>query len=139
MTRMPAKTFGHGSPRAPDPAHRPQDRTAKASLPPSRLSIVQRCAAPAVARRRSSTPNTLKRRGKERGPEAGFDIPWPCPRSTGQGHFILNLNLVEIVMNEKDQSDLELQIIELGDAKELTMGIQAPVHAEDNPLVFGRK
>lgn len=38
-------------------------------------------------------------------------------------------------MNEMSQAQLETQIVELGDAKELTMGIPAEVYAEDNPLV----
>jgi Family of unknown function (DUF5974) len=42
-------------------------------------------------------------------------------------------------MNEKPQSELELQVVELGDAKELTMGIPAQVHAEDNPTMQARK
>lgn len=41
-------------------------------------------------------------------------------------------------MNEQAQSDLELQVVDLGDAKEVTMGIPAPVFAEDNPVVQGR-
>lgn len=41
-------------------------------------------------------------------------------------------------MNEKSQAELELQVVELGDAKELTMGLPAPYFAEDNPLIIGR-
>ena len=41
-------------------------------------------------------------------------------------------------MNEKSQPELELQVVELGDAKELTMGIPVPQFAEDNPQVQGR-
>lgn len=41
-------------------------------------------------------------------------------------------------MNEKTQSELELQVVELGDAKEVTMGIPAPKYAEDNLQVQGR-
>jgi hypothetical protein len=44
-------------------------------------------------------------------------------------------------MNDTTQTELqpELQWVDLGDAKELTQGIPAQVHAEDNPLVFARK
>ncbi|WP_231512324.1 rubrivinodin family lasso peptide [Paucibacter sp. KBW04] len=38
-------------------------------------------------------------------------------------------------MNEKSQTELELQVVVLGDAKELTMGVPAPYFAEDNPLI----
>lgn len=40
-------------------------------------------------------------------------------------------------MNEKPQAELELelQIVELGDAKQLTMGIPAQEHSEDNPAL----
>ena len=43
-------------------------------------------------------------------------------------------------MNEKPQSELELevQVVDLGDAKEVTMGIPALVYAEDNESVPGR-
>lgn len=41
-------------------------------------------------------------------------------------------------MNEKTQSELEVQVVELGDAKEVTMGIFAPVYAEDNPDLQGK-
>lgn len=41
-------------------------------------------------------------------------------------------------MNEQAQSDLELQVVDLGDAKETTMGIPAPSFSEDNPVVPGR-
>jgi hypothetical protein len=46
----------------------------------------------------------------------------------------------EFVMNEKPQSELELelQVVDLGDAKELTMGIPAMVYAEDNLTLPGR-
>jgi hypothetical protein len=44
-------------------------------------------------------------------------------------------------MNEKSQSEqkLDLEIVDLGDAKELTMGIPAQVHLEDNPALPARK
>lgn len=51
---------------------------------------------------------------------------------------LLNLNLKEFIMNQQAQSDLELQVVDLGDAKEVTMGIPAPAFAEDNPVVQGR-
>jgi len=35
-------------------------------------------------------------------------------------------------MNETTQTDLELQIVELGDAKELTMGQPALINTEEN-------
>ena len=54
---------------------------------------------------------------------------------SGSGQSILNLRLKEYVMNEKSQAELELQIVELGDAKELTMGIPAQEHSEDNPAL----
>ncbi|MBT9495433.1 MAG: lasso RiPP family leader peptide-containing protein [Paucibacter sp.] len=41
-------------------------------------------------------------------------------------------------MNEKSQSELEPQIVELGDAKELTKGFPDIAYAEDNPTVQGR-
>lgn len=47
-------------------------------------------------------------------------------------------------MNEKSQSELELElelqpeIVDLGDAKELTMGIPAMVYAEDSATLPGR-
>lgn len=41
-------------------------------------------------------------------------------------------------MNEKTQSELELQVVELGDAKEVTMGLYAPVYAEDNVDIQGK-
>lgn len=41
-------------------------------------------------------------------------------------------------MNAKPQSELELQVVELGDAKEVTMGVLAPVYAEDNPQIQGK-
>jgi hypothetical protein len=44
-------------------------------------------------------------------------------------------------MNEKSQSEqkLDLEIVDLGDAKDLTMGIPAQVHLEDNPALLARK
>ena len=41
-------------------------------------------------------------------------------------------------MNQNAQPELEPQVVELGDAKEVTMGMVAPVYAEDNPLVQGK-
>ena len=54
---------------------------------------------------------------------------------TGPGQSALNCNVKETVMNEKPQAEMELQIVELGDAKELTMGIPAQEHSEDNPAL----
>lgn len=45
----------------------------------------------------------------------------------------------EFVMNDKPHTDLDLQVVDLGDAKELTKGIQAPQFAEENPLVQGKR
>jgi len=44
-------------------------------------------------------------------------------------------------MNEKSQSEqkLDLEIVDLGDAKDLTMGVAAQVHLEDNPTIFAKK
>ena len=39
-------------------------------------------------------------------------------------------------MNEK--SHPELEVVELGDAKELTMGIHSPAFAEEDPQVQGK-
>jgi hypothetical protein len=49
--------------------------------------------------------------------------------------------LKEFVMNDKSQTELqpELQVVDLGDAKVVTQGIPALVHAEDNPQVLARK
>ena len=41
-------------------------------------------------------------------------------------------------MNEKLQSELALDVVDLGDAKELTMGIIDPLHHEDSPQSPGR-
>ena len=38
-------------------------------------------------------------------------------------------------MDKTSQPELEPQVVELGDAKELTMGIPNQVNSEDNPLV----
>jgi hypothetical protein len=50
-----------------------------------------------------------------------------------QGQSDLNLNLKEFVMNEK--SELEMEVVELGDAKEMTMGIPALINPEDNEVL----
>jgi hypothetical protein len=44
-------------------------------------------------------------------------------------------------MNEKSQSEqkLDLEVVDLGDAKDLTMGVTAQVHLEDNPTIFAKK
>jgi hypothetical protein len=41
-------------------------------------------------------------------------------------------------MNETTHAELELQVVELGDAKELTMGLPAAVYAEENPQIQGK-
>ncbi|MEO6279847.1 rubrivinodin family lasso peptide [Roseateles sp.] len=43
-------------------------------------------------------------------------------------------------MDKSTQTDqeLDLQVVELGDAKELTMGIPAQVYTEDNPQLQRR-
>ena len=41
-------------------------------------------------------------------------------------------------MDKQSEPDLELQIVELGDAKALTLGVPALVFAEENPLIQGR-
>jgi hypothetical protein len=46
--------------------------------------------------------------------------------------------LKEFIMNETNRSELELQVVELGDAKVVTMGPPVPDQHEDNPLVIGR-
>ena len=46
-----------------------------------------------------------------------------------------NVNLKEIIMNETPRSELELNIVELGNAKEKTMGIPGAQNEEDHPLV----
>jgi hypothetical protein len=50
-------------------------------------------------------------------------------------------NLKEFNMNEKSQSKqkFDLEVVDLGDAKELTMGIPAQVHFEDNPTILAKK
>lgn len=41
-------------------------------------------------------------------------------------------------MEKANCNDLDLEVVELGDAKELTKGVPFPVYAEDNPQVQGR-
>lgn len=41
-------------------------------------------------------------------------------------------------MDKQNESDLELEVVDLGDAKALTQGVPALVFAEDNPLIQGR-
>lgn len=41
-------------------------------------------------------------------------------------------------MDETKSTELDLQVVELGDAKQLTMGIPAEVAAEDNPQVLAK-
>lgn len=54
------------------------------------------------------------------------------------GDSVLNLNLKEFIMNEAIHQDESLEVVDLGDAKELTMGVFAPVYAEENPQVQGK-
>ncbi|MGM9479558.1 rubrivinodin family lasso peptide [Roseateles sp. NT4] len=41
-------------------------------------------------------------------------------------------------MDKTSQEDLTQHVVEFGDAKELTMGVPAPIYAEDNPQVPGK-
>ena len=41
-------------------------------------------------------------------------------------------------MNEMSQTQTELQIVELGDAKAVTMGVPQPHLHEDDPLISGQ-
>ena len=41
-------------------------------------------------------------------------------------------------MNETSQTQTELQVVELGDAKVVTMGVPQPHLHEDNPLIAGQ-
>ncbi len=45
------------------------------------------------------------------------------------------LNLKEYVMNEAP----ELEVVDLGDAKEVTMGVISPVNTEENPVISMRE
>lgn len=45
----------------------------------------------------------------------------------------ISLNPKELAMNEKHDTDLE--IIDLGDAKEVTMGTPNPINSEDNEVM----
>lgn len=46
--------------------------------------------------------------------------------------------LMELVMNETSQTETELQVVELGDAKEVTMGVPKPNVHEENPTIQGQ-
>jgi hypothetical protein len=46
--------------------------------------------------------------------------------------------LMELDMNETSKPEAELQIVELGDAKVVTMGVPNPALHEDNPLITGQ-
>jgi hypothetical protein len=50
-------------------------------------------------------------------------------------------NLKEINMNEKSQLEqkLEPEVVDVGDAKTLTMGPPALAHLEDNPILMARR
>lgn len=41
-------------------------------------------------------------------------------------------------MNETSQTEAELQVVELGDAKEVTMGVPQPHLHEENPAIPGQ-
>lgn len=41
-------------------------------------------------------------------------------------------------MNEKSQTETERQIVELGDAKQVTMGVPKPHLHEENPSIPGQ-
>lgn len=41
-------------------------------------------------------------------------------------------------MNETSQTETELQIVELGDAKEITMGVPTPHLHEEDPSIPGQ-
>jgi hypothetical protein len=45
---------------------------------------------------------------------------------------------MELVMNETSQTETELQVVELGDAKEVTMGVPKPNLHEENPSIPGQ-
>jgi hypothetical protein len=50
-----------------------------------------------------------------------------------------NLNYCkEFIMNQTTQTGLELQVVELGDAKEVTMGDPVLNHGEDDPEIPGK-
>lgn len=59
-------------------------------------------------------------------------------RTTAAGDSVFNLNLKEFIMNEATHQDASLEVVDLGDAKELTMGVFAPVYAEENPQIQGK-
>jgi hypothetical protein len=61
------------------------------------------------------------------------DCPTPIPADGG-----LKPQLKELVMNETSQTGTELQIVELGDAKEVTMGVHVPHLHEEDPLIEGQ-
>lgn len=63
-----------------------------------------------------------------RSPEA---ILWKANRSQPQ--------LKEFIMSEQSKPELDLQIVDLGDAKELTLGIPDLAFAEEDPSVQGRR
>ena len=42
-------------------------------------------------------------------------------------------------MNEQSKPELDLQIVDLGDAKEQTLGIPDLAYAEEDPSVQGRR
>lgn len=50
----------------------------------------------------------------------------------------LNRNLKEFIMNEQSQAALEPQVVDLGDAKALTMGFPDVIYAEEDLSIPGR-
>jgi hypothetical protein len=54
---------------------------------------------------------------------------------------VIPYNLKQINMNETSQSEQtpELEVVDLGDAKQLTMGEPAQTHLEDNPAMLARR
>jgi hypothetical protein len=55
--------------------------------------------------------------------------------STADGKRVCQPNVKEQVMNET----LDLEVVDLGDAKEVTMGPIAPNPAEDHPVLIFRE
>jgi hypothetical protein len=45
---------------------------------------------------------------------------------------------MEWVMNETSQTEAELQVVELGDAKQVTRGMPTPHVFEENPTISGQ-
>jgi hypothetical protein len=75
------------------------------------------------------------------GPAGARSTRDPCLKPRRPEAAVPPFNLKEINMNETSQPEQqpELEVIDLGDAKALTMGISAQVHLEDNPAMLARK